>query len=846
MIGILSGDIVASPYVNDNRKSISDFFFMPFATNEQVKVRYGKTERDHRAVTVKHEAKPGAMSAAAQATADWLRSEDRDAESLRDFLQGTKMNAFMFPALCAVVGEGHKGDWGADASLNSDVEAVADACGVDMDSRALGRFIATSVAHPGPGSAELAAQSFAKDFPVTTPAVLMSHASVFNYIAGGEKSFLDNGTLVDGSGQPDLKYFYDCAASILSSSGSYRESVQKAVALGGNYGCEFAAFVGGLAEWCWGCEESFAQHTKEYLSAEQENSVSRFEKYGISAGTLDNKEKKAMRRLKEEGRYRVLSYGNNTVYAIAADDEAARKAVSRLRVSKDRSVYICAPEDLDILARELSVARDERGNVLSGLYFEADRPRINDFWLQNGRFVSSTSREFSEEDMKAAENIGHRLPAPLTRQNIWSDWVRFVDYCRDVRNKLEEPFFGADKPEGMHLHFASAIYPDVPATGTPRVVRLMRGDICMAACGIDDEGRVTNMSRLVESGERSEYIQGAFENRNLFAGAFTLQDFKDKIEEHVLDAGVQVREKDPRGEDDEPTAFDILNQDRTKEDIGKYQLGVSVLDNVEQVASGKGINLDIVSVALKNEKDLSKGAPLSESHKGAVFTIGCSNMPLNQFDRLIKTYGFDLVVDVRPYPKSDFAPQFDKEPFYSHLENDLGVGVEYFGDVLGCNTRVKVGKDEYKELSYEDIHRSERFQKNVQNLREAVRDGARMLILDSRGKAEESPRALLIGAELAHPLDGRRKGLEVFHLTRTGTLVPQADIEQPLLRTYHKGEIDYDISRADAKDRFAACFRKGDSLAEDRGKKVELWKGAKAATENKPRKGYRKNFKRSK
>lgn len=65
-----------------------------------------------------------------------------------------------------------------------------------------------------------------------------------------------------------------------------------------------------------------------------------------------------------------------------------------------------------------------------------------------------------------------------------------------------------------------------------------------------------------------------------------------------------------------------------------------------------------------------------------IYTVGHSNRSLEEFIRLLKKHGIDLVVDVRRWPTSSKFPHFNMES----LREELGKnGIEYIwlGDLLG-------------------------------------------------------------------------------------------------------------------------------------------------------------------
>jgi len=53
--------------------------------------------------------------------------------------------------------------------------------------------------------------------------------------------------------------------------------------------------------------------------------------------------------------------------------------------------------------------------------------------------------------------------------------------------------------------------------------------------------------------------------------------------------------------------------------------------------------------------------------KGTIYTIGHSTHPLDEFPSMLKSFGTELVIDIRRFPGSRKFPQFNKE----NLENAL-------------------------------------------------------------------------------------------------------------------------------------------------------------------------------
>jgi len=68
-------------------------------------------------------------------------------------------------------------------------------------------------------------------------------------------------------------------------------------------------------------------------------------------------------------------------------------------------------------------------------------------------------------------------------------------------------------------------------------------------------------------------------------------------------------------------------------------------------------------------------------HSLTIFSIGHSSRTLQEFLRILKEYGIQLVVDVRRFPASKWEG-FKKESLQEAL-NRRNIRYEYLGDLLG-------------------------------------------------------------------------------------------------------------------------------------------------------------------
>lgn len=838
MIGYLAGDIIASPFI---RKRPASLFFGLFDTVTDIEVKNSK-----RVVERTYEAKPTEVSRAALAFVTWLRSDasEREAMPLATLFEsfGVEADARLYPVLCAVAGE--EAFRSGSGSYESGVVAAAAACDVAGDDmRLAGAHIAEAVL------------SMYKDpkkdiILENAPESFLSDGEALSRLVEGTVALQGNG-LVEGDGLFHPEYLLYAAGRAVeaarSRTGSFEEAVRLAALTGGKYGTSVAALAGALAEAVWPVEEIISVRTKDYFDKDIKELIQRFEKRGgvaKEAGTAVGPKV-----------YSMANAGNTLVFFIPGGDAEALEAVRNRAADGRKDVLVISPENKESALKALNIQRDAEGLVLADAFIERDRVSALDVWLEDGVFVSSSSRMFTDEDRAKAEERGHALPGLSTRQKIYSEWKSFVDYCRSVRSKLDGLLVPGGCPDGKHVHFSQAIYPDVASKGVPRVVRLMRGDQCMGAVGLTDRGTVRKMPQYLTVEGHKEYAESAFEARDLFTfdssvvgGKQTqlekskitgpsLEDFKAKVGEHCLDEGFgafldeQVQADLNNGGEDRENAlsspFNQSNEQRVYKDAGT-DLPEAVALDVRTELERAGIGYELIASASKTES-VTLGPAAAKLHNGSVFTVGCSNMTAERLQGLLKTYGIEVVVDVRSFPQSDYAPQFDGPSFKQRKAGDVedtpiaklcaaaGVDYEDFGDVLGDHPRVWVGKSEenpsgWRNLTFDETLASQTFKDNIANIRGAARDGVRMALLGAEGDPFRSMRFAQLGFALSHPSDGRVKPLDVQHIKSNGLLVSQERMERKVVEAY-KGAMESVEDVVSDKKRLAEMMsRYGESV----------------------------------
>ena len=147
-----------------------------------------------------------------------------------------------------------------------------------------------------------------------------------------------------------------------------------------------------------------------------------------------------------------------------------------------------------------------------------------------------------------------------------------------------------------------------------------------------------------------------------------------------------------------------------------------------------------------------------------IYTIGHSNHTWERFSELLAPYEIDLLVDVRSYPRSRFAPWTNRDRIECSLTR---IGVEYLwkGNCLGGMPRgPSTSKDpETKSVGewYEQRAREADFEAGIVEVSRLAR-GKRLVVMCSEGDASRCHRSLLLAPKFI------REGCELLHINPKG------------------------------------------------------------------------------
>lgn len=817
MIGTVAGDIIGSPYVNNPREASTEIFFTLFESSSRIE----SDDAHRRYRSVIYEAKEGVLSGLAKAAADWYLSGERTPESWAEIADkylgsrhpsGTEVLAVCGPLakLCAGVDEAQ--------ALSGILITELKPRDLDLASAAE-HYLEMAFAMKAKNDAEfthlhqiLGADGY--EFPVTSSE---SRPFLTGTVTKGE-----DGKLVLGSGKPvtDAHVVLPAVYNVLNECQTYEEAVRRAVALGGNSSLT-AALVGGIAELRWGVPEFIKERTLDYFSAEERNLNNRIDNY------LKGEQHQATE--KRRTAFRVIKVeGMNPIYVIPAGMRQMRKAVKELNAKlgrSDKDYTVITPEQAKETMRRLGEQRDSRGTVLDGTYVEHPRPEMKPLWLQKGEVRSSTTREGEGMD-------GGALLPVTTRKSIFSEWQKLCDYANDVRCQLEKQagFVGA---EGQHLHFATAMYPVVKE----QTIEVWQGDVLRARVGINVDGRFKVDSNALTGGVHTEGLDGVLSTMNLLSKNASMKDVKQMLDEYILDYG-RIEDEQEREilKTDDAEADSVKRKYRSNVDMAMDDLSRGLSENEEgalvlptAVMPEGSLLSEGTREVIENRREESRREYGGESHyalldrernKGAIFTIGHSNLKQEEFDALMKRHGIQVLVDVRTFTDSKFAPQFNGDTLDSHL---AGKDIEYYHfPELSAGRTVKEtdaeGKAVTRKLTYDEIIATPEFSKGLKDIRESVRNGYRVCLMDTVGTAYDSPRFAMLGRALEHPdiYDKRVKPVSVVHITRKGYTVSQEDLELGMMKDYGMASGDLTYENGMISKELNECYVKRENTIKEK------------------------------
>jgi uncharacterized protein (DUF488 family) len=162
---------------------------------------------------------------------------------------------------------------------------------------------------------------------------------------------------------------------------------------------------------------------------------------------------------------------------------------------------------------------------------------------------------------------------------------------------------------------------------------------------------------------------------------------------------------------------------------------------------------------LRPEVDLSCSRNMT---RGAIWTIGHSNHSFETFASLLASEGIEFVADVRSYPYSRIAPQFNRESL-QHALRERGIRYLFLGEELGGRPQKEEQYDADGHALYGAMAEEPQFGQAIDRLL-AGAEAHRIALVCSEADPADCHRRLLVGKVLAD------RGLQLRHIRRDGSV----------------------------------------------------------------------------
>jgi hypothetical protein len=684
MVGTLVGELAGSPFRENNLESHTRFLGWNFFDSRSevfYRNRHDRKEvlpditdldrrrqRDYEVVEKVSEARPG-------------RFGEEVVSGLSALMQGVEPEGFSTPlSLGVAVGKYARS---ADEAVELSSALASEYLSSDKDIESA-RMTAHLVWHASNGTGMDRLRSLAEDYglQVALRPDMLSGQLKGQVVPGSDGVFI----LGDGTRDSSPGIVLSSALSSVFRSESYEEAVRRAVALGGD-----SSLVGGVAGALAGgvfhevpkmyAEHAVGSYGRDALEVAEALAVR-------GAGGLERKERTA-----EQGRFQSVRAGSKTtVYVIPEGREDMESAVRSLCRKQGKEMIVIRPDELKERFEQMSVQRDASGRPLDGTYVECPRPEVKTLWLEDGQIRTSTTRS-------GLSVSGQELRSVRRRMEAVNDFESLKAYARDVRSELQSKA-GYDGPGDVH--FASAFYPVVG----DRKIDLMEGDVLRGRVRINDDGQIRVDTNVMTGGIGGEYIEGVLSTMNVFPASAGVAELKAVLDEYCLDYG-RIEDEQARidlmGGGQEADAVKMRyasNIDKAAYDVAlagdPLPQAVTPELTAMEVRRAEKVAVQVERSRIENEGISREGAVSRVLDKGAVFTIGHSNMEMDEFKSLLKKYSIDLVVDIRSWPSSKYVPHFNggdadaKTGKASPLEESLegeGISYQWLGESFGGRRR---------------------------------------------------------------------------------------------------------------------------------------------------------------
>lgn len=289
-------------------------------------------------------------------------------------------------------------------------------------------------------------------------------------------------------------------------SDGFEDAVRRATALGGD-SCTIAALAGAVAEPFYGnVPEKISGLCERYLDKNLNTVMQMFETIDLHKGKSDGKIEK-----RQDDSFRIIKAGETRIFVV---DSYRKDLIEAIRNKFGSNSIIIPPKSASAKIEELSRQPKD------GTYLERPRPDVRTVYFQNGEFRTSAT----------AEGVG--MASKEMRIRSRQDFCEIKSYAEFVKRTLQD---AVGYVYDGSIHFANAYYPEIFHDR----VEIWKGDTFAGSVGIDPSSGLLKINAGGDFGPM-EWFQKRTES---VFNSVAIDSIKEAMGRFCLDEGIGIFDK---------------------------------------------------------------------------------------------------------------------------------------------------------------------------------------------------------------------------------------------------------------------------------------------------------------
>ncbi|MBR3886771.1 MAG: DUF488 domain-containing protein [Alistipes sp.] len=159
-----------------------------------------------------------------------------------------------------------------------------------------------------------------------------------------------------------------------------------------------------------------------------------------------------------------------------------------------------------------------------------------------------------------------------------------------------------------------------------------------------------------------------------------------------------------------------------------------------------------------------------------IYTIGHSNVGVEDLLRSIQLHRINCIIDVRSVPASSYSPQFNKEPLKNYLKNH-NITYAHFGEEFGARRTDCIVNG---QVNFEQAIKTNLFRMGYSRVNDAIDLNFNVALMCSEANPLECHRFAFISRYFYD------NGFEVLHILKDGNVKTHKELESEMIKGYLK------------------------------------------------------------